>query len=195
MSPVVLAHNPVSLPNSISPHILKNGLNGSPPTVSCSSSASVPTSATSQSTQTNQPWRPKQVEAPKRTAFSFDAMSEALEAFASGEFLVVMDDENRENEGDLIIAGGQCTPEKMAWMIKYTRYANIQSVFFHVIAILCYSVPPPKDPLTHLIHHVQNDTFTFYPVSRLSYVYHFTNQMPLPIQWIHLLCPPGFTVS
>lgn len=51
-------------------------------------------------------------------------MSEALEAFTNGEFLVVMDDENRENEGDLIISGSQCTPEKMAWMIKYTRYVK-----------------------------------------------------------------------
>jgi 3,4-dihydroxy 2-butanone 4-phosphate synthase len=48
-------------------------------------------------------------------------MPEALEAFAHGEFLVVMDDENRENEGDLIIAGAHCTTEKMAWMIKHTR--------------------------------------------------------------------------
>lgn len=31
-----------------------------------------------------------------------------------------MDDENRENEGDLIIAASQCTTQKMAWMIKHT---------------------------------------------------------------------------
>lgn len=49
-------------------------------------------------------------------------MEDALAAFAAGEFLVVMDDENRENEGDLIIAANQCTTEKMAWMIKHTRY-------------------------------------------------------------------------
>jgi len=47
-------------------------------------------------------------------------MEDALAAFAQGEFLVVMDDENRENEGDLIIAGSLCTTEKMAWMIKHT---------------------------------------------------------------------------
>ena len=54
--------------------------------------------------------------------FEFDSMEDALEAFAHGEFLVVMDDENRENEGDLIIAASHCTTEKMAWMIKHTRY-------------------------------------------------------------------------
>jgi len=47
-------------------------------------------------------------------------MEDALNAFARGEFLVVMDDEGRENEGDLIIAASHCTTEKMAWMIKHT---------------------------------------------------------------------------
>lgn len=59
--------------------------------------------------------------APNRSEFSFDAMEDALAAFARGEFLVVMDDENRENEGDLIISASKCTTEKMAWMIKHTR--------------------------------------------------------------------------
>ncbi len=57
-----------------------------------------------------------------RSEFSFDTMEVALEAFARGEFLVVMDDENRENEGDIIISASKCTTEKMAWMIKHTRY-------------------------------------------------------------------------
>ena len=39
-----------------------------------------------------------------RDEFAFDSMEDALAAFARGEFLVVMDDEDRENEGDLIIA-------------------------------------------------------------------------------------------
>ncbi|KAL0066035.1 3,4-dihydroxy 2-butanone 4-phosphate synthase [Marasmius tenuissimus] len=55
-----------------------------------------------------------------RTEFSFDSLDDALEAFKNGEFLVVMDDENRENEGDLIISGAHCTTEKMAWMIRHT---------------------------------------------------------------------------
>ncbi|KAF5384458.1 hypothetical protein D9757_014000 [Collybiopsis confluens] len=57
---------------------------------------------------------------PTRTKFSFDSIEKALQAFQNGEFLVVMDDENRENEGDLIIAGHHCTAEKMAWMIRHT---------------------------------------------------------------------------
>lgn len=58
-----------------------------------------------------------------RSAFAFDKMDDALDAFARGEFLVVMDDENRENEGDLIVSASKCTTEKMAWMIKHTRCA------------------------------------------------------------------------
>ena len=36
--------------------------------------------------------------------------------------MVVVDNEDRENEGDLIIAGEMLTPEKAAFMIRYTRY-------------------------------------------------------------------------
>lgn len=67
-------------------------------------------------------WRPTQIpNPPKRTSFAFDTIEDALASFSAGEFLVVMDDENRENEGDLIISASQCTTEKMAWMIKHTR--------------------------------------------------------------------------
>ncbi|KAJ7449677.1 GTP cyclohydrolase II [Mycena latifolia] len=66
-------------------------------------------------------WRPTEVRnVPQRTTFEFDRMEDALAAFSAGEFLVVMDDENRENEGDLIISASLCTTEKMAWMIKHT---------------------------------------------------------------------------
>ncbi|GJJ11539.1 hypothetical protein Clacol_005773 [Clathrus columnatus] len=54
------------------------------------------------------------------TNFKFDDIHVALDAFKRGEFLVVVDDEDRENEGDLICAASLCTTEKMAWMIKYT---------------------------------------------------------------------------
>lgn len=65
--------------------------------------------------------RPIEVSNPLvRDTFAFDTMEDALASFARGEFLVVMDDENRENEGDLIIAASLCTTEKMAWMIKHT---------------------------------------------------------------------------
>ncbi|KAI0666897.1 3,4-dihydroxy-2-butanone 4-phosphate synthase [Trametes maxima] len=64
--------------------------------------------------------RPQAVDAPLRTEFAFDPIEDALAAFARGEFLVVMDDEGRENEGDLIIAASAVSTQKMAWMIKHT---------------------------------------------------------------------------
>lgn len=69
--------------------------------------------------------RPLEVrDAPARTSFAFDTMEDALSAFEKGEFLLVMDDERRENEGDLIIAASEVSTEKMAWLIKHTRCAH-----------------------------------------------------------------------
>ncbi|KIE50460.1 MAG: hypothetical protein MB54_02215 [marine actinobacterium MedAcidi-G2B] len=48
------------------------------------------------------------------------SIEQAIEAYARGEFLVVVDDEDRENEGDLIIAADAMTPEKMNFMIRHT---------------------------------------------------------------------------
>jgi 3,4-dihydroxy 2-butanone 4-phosphate synthase/GTP cyclohydrolase II len=47
-------------------------------------------------------------------------VSEAVEAFARGEIVIVTDDDDRENEGDLIVAASLCTPEKMAFIIRNT---------------------------------------------------------------------------
>ncbi len=47
-------------------------------------------------------------------------VEEAVAAIARGEIVVVVDDEDRENEGDLIIAAEKITPEKMAFMVRYT---------------------------------------------------------------------------
>ncbi|MBN9452068.1 MAG: 3,4-dihydroxy-2-butanone-4-phosphate synthase [Bosea sp.] len=47
-------------------------------------------------------------------------VAETIEAFARGEIVIVTDDDDRENEGDLIIAASLCTPEKMAFIIRNT---------------------------------------------------------------------------
>ncbi|TMJ17062.1 MAG: 3,4-dihydroxy-2-butanone-4-phosphate synthase [Alphaproteobacteria bacterium] len=49
-----------------------------------------------------------------------DTIQEVLQAFASGELVVVTDDDDREGEGDLIVAASLCTPEKMAFIIRHT---------------------------------------------------------------------------
>jgi 3,4-dihydroxy 2-butanone 4-phosphate synthase/GTP cyclohydrolase II len=44
----------------------------------------------------------------------------AIRSFAKGEIVVVADDDDRENEGDLFVAASLCTPEKMAFIIRNT---------------------------------------------------------------------------
>lgn len=50
-----------------------------------------------------------------------NTIEEAIEDFRKGEFVVVVDDEDRENEGDLIIAAELITPEKVNFMLKHAR--------------------------------------------------------------------------
>jgi 3,4-dihydroxy 2-butanone 4-phosphate synthase/GTP cyclohydrolase II len=45
---------------------------------------------------------------------------EALRAFEKGEIVVVTDDDDRENEGDLVLAAAQATPEKLAFIVRHT---------------------------------------------------------------------------
>lgn len=47
------------------------------------------------------------------------SITEAIEAIARGEIVVVTDDDDRENEGDLIVAASLCTPEKMAFIVRH----------------------------------------------------------------------------
>lgn len=53
-------------------------------------------------------------------AQGFDSIADALAAVAAGELVVVLDDEHRENEGDLIAAADRITPEKMAFLVRHT---------------------------------------------------------------------------
>ncbi len=50
----------------------------------------------------------------------FTTIENAIDAIARGEAVVVVDDANRENEGDLIIAAEKTTPETMAFMVRHT---------------------------------------------------------------------------
>ena len=59
----------------------------------------------------------------------FDKIEKAIEAIANGEMIVVVDDDDRENEGDLIIAASKATPEKTGFIIRHTS------------GILCVSLP------------------------------------------------------
>lgn len=51
----------------------------------------------------------------------FNTIDEAIEAIRNGEIIVVTDDPNRENEGDLIMAAEKVTPQKINFMAKHGR--------------------------------------------------------------------------
>ncbi|MGA8171185.1 MAG: 3,4-dihydroxy-2-butanone-4-phosphate synthase [Methylocystis sp.] len=74
------------------------------------------------------------------------SITEALEAIARGEIVVVTDDDDRENEGDLVIAASLCTTEKMAFIIR------------HCCGIVCAPLTPEDARRLHLAPMVaQND--------------------------------------
>ena len=50
----------------------------------------------------------------------FDAVEDVVRDVADGKFVIVLDDEDRENEGDLICAASTITTEQMAWFIRHT---------------------------------------------------------------------------
>jgi 3,4-dihydroxy 2-butanone 4-phosphate synthase/GTP cyclohydrolase II len=51
----------------------------------------------------------------------FDTIEEALADIAAGKLVIVTDDENRENEGDLVMAASKATPETVNMMIRHAR--------------------------------------------------------------------------
>ena len=66
------------------------------------------------------------IPAAERTAVStragavFDSIETAIAAIAAGGIVVVADDENRENEGDLIMAADAATAESLTFFVRYT---------------------------------------------------------------------------
>ncbi len=55
------------------------------------------------------------------TEIKLNTIDEALDDFKEGKFVIVVDDEDRENEGDLIIAAEKITAEKVNFMLKHAR--------------------------------------------------------------------------
>lgn len=66
------------------------------------------------------------------TTQPFDTVASAIQAIANGEFVIVVDDTDRENEGDLIIAAEKITTEKMAFLVK------------HSSGLVCVGMPAPR---------------------------------------------------
>lgn len=55
------------------------------------------------------------------TNIKLDTIEEAIRDFRDGKFVIVVDDEDRENEGDLIIAAEKITPEQVNFMLRHAR--------------------------------------------------------------------------
>jgi len=75
-----------------------------------------------------------------------DTIEEAIEDFRQGKFLVVVDDEDRENEGDLIVAAEKITPEQVNFMLKNAR------------GVLCVPMPMDRCSALGLDKQVANNT-------------------------------------
>ena len=80
------------------------------------------------------------------TDIKMSSVEDALQDFKQGKFVIVVDDEDRENEGDLIIAAELITPEKVNFMLKNAR------------GVLCAPVTLSRARELDLPHQVQNNT-------------------------------------
>ncbi len=58
--------------------------------------------------------------APAPADTPLDSIDDAIRAIAAGEMVVVVDDDDRENEGDLIMAAAKAGPEQIAFMVRHT---------------------------------------------------------------------------
>ena len=75
-----------------------------------------------------------------------NTIEQAIEDIREGKFVIVVDDEDRENEGDFIIAAEKITPEKVNFMLQHGR------------GVLCVPLPESRCANLGLIHQVSNNT-------------------------------------
>jgi 3,4-dihydroxy 2-butanone 4-phosphate synthase/GTP cyclohydrolase II len=75
-----------------------------------------------------------------------DTIKKAIEDIREGKFVIVVDDEDRENEGDFIIAAEKITPEKVNFMLQHGR------------GVLCVPLPESRCAELDLVHQVSNNT-------------------------------------
>ena len=78
--------------------------------------------------------------------FKLSSIEDAIQDFKEGKFVIVVDDEDRENEGDLIIAAEKITPEKVNFMLKHAR------------GVLCAPITLSRCEELDLPHQVQDNT-------------------------------------
>ena len=76
----------------------------------------------------------------------FHTVEEALEDIKDGKVIIVIDNPDRENEGDFIIAAEKITPEKVNFMLQHGR------------GVLCVPLPETRCAQLGLMHHVAMNT-------------------------------------
>lgn len=77
---------------------------------------------------------------------TLNTIEEAVQDFRDGKFVIVVDDEDRENEGDLIVAAEKITAEKVNFMLKNAR------------GVLCAPITLSRCDELDLPHQVSNNT-------------------------------------
>src|SRR5690554_8222804 len=91
-------------------------------------------------------------------AYDQKKVVEALRAFERGEIVVVMDDDGRENEGDLIVAAVHCTPENMAFTMRPTSgnrgrlMAREDALSIKIQLMVAVNDAPDSSTTTVLLH-------------------------------------------
>ena len=75
-----------------------------------------------------------------------DSIQEAIDDFRQGKMVIVVDDEDRENEGDIIVAAEKITPEQVNFMLKNAR------------GVLCAPITMSRCAQLQLPHQVEDNT-------------------------------------
>jgi 3,4-dihydroxy 2-butanone 4-phosphate synthase / GTP cyclohydrolase II len=83
------------------------------------------------------------------TGFPLVTVDEAAELFRKGEFVIIVDDEDRENEGDLCLAAEKVTPEAINFMARFGR------------GLICLSLPEERCDELDLPLMVENNQSTY----------------------------------
>ena len=79
----------------------------------------------------------------------FNSIEDAIRDIKKGKFVILVDDEDRENEGDLVIAAEKVTPHSINFMAKYAR------------GLICLALTPERVDELHLPQQAVENTATF----------------------------------
>ena len=82
-------------------------------------------------------------------ATPFHSIEEAIKDIKKGKFVILIDDEDRENEGDLVLAAGKVTPQAINFMAKHAR------------GLICLALTPERVEELQLTPQAVENTATF----------------------------------